>query len=397
MVRPSTRKEKSRALRRELTDEERVSIALDRFGPLQQGMRTVEVEVLSRRYQRDPAVISRAINEAFRRGLVQIRKVERVERPNRAPELEAQLQRRFDLLGAIVIEPSPLSGSAPEDRRSLVFGDELHAKLGSAMAQLIATGTVFRSGSVIGLGSGRGVFHTVDALSKLPPLRAINVALVSLTGAVFAQDHAIKMNLRLDADFHVNLLGQCFAHPVEIHQVHAPIVLSDPREFSAVRKRTWLGREKWEGNIHGLFGVGVLKRGHRFNEFVDESEKSEFNRDHTLDPILEPLRKLIGICRSGSNDFYCPVADICNNLFFVPPPPEVKVSLETITSIRKLIDTINKQLVNISEEQLRQIQNIILVAGGIQKACAVRELLMNDSYHILFLCTDGATAREILK
>jgi hypothetical protein len=334
MATPSVRNEKSRAPRKELTDEERTSIALDRFGPLQQGMRTVEVEVLSKRYKRDPAVISRAISEAFRRGLVQIRKVERVEQPNRAPELEARLQSRFDLLGAIVIEPSESSASATEDRRSLVFGDELHAKLGSAMAQLIATGTVFRSGSVIGLGSGRGVYHTVDALSKLPPLRATKVTLVSLTGAVFAQDHAVRVNLRLDADFHVNLFGQCFAHPVEIHQIHAPIVLSDPREFSAVRKRTWLGKEKWEGNIHGLFGVGVLKRGHRFNEFVDAYERSDFNRDHTLDPILEPLRKLIRICRTVSNDYYCPVADICNNLFLVPPPPEAKVSPDIIKAIK---------------------------------------------------------------
>jgi hypothetical protein len=265
------------------------------------------------------------------------------------------------------------------------------------MAQLIATGTVFRSGSVIGLGSGRGVYHTVDALSKLPPLRATNVKLVSLTGAVFAQDHASKMNLRLDADFHVNLFGQCFAHPVEIHQIHAPIVLSDPRELSAVRKRTWLGKETWEGDIHGLFGVGVLKKGHRFNEFVDESERGEFKRDHTLDPILEPLRKLIRICKTVSNDCYCPVADICNNLFFVTPPPEAKVPMEVATSIRQLIESINRQLVNISEAQLGQIRNIMLVAGGVQKAYAIRQLLTNDSYHIPFICTDGATAREILK
>ncbi len=62
MARPAKRKEKSRAQRRELTDEERMNIALDRFGSLQQGMRPLEVEVLSKRYNRDPAVISRAIS-----------------------------------------------------------------------------------------------------------------------------------------------------------------------------------------------------------------------------------------------------------------------------------------------------------------------------------------------
>ncbi len=75
---------------------------------------------------------------------MQVSKTERVKKPERVPELEAKLQSRFDLLGAVVIESILLPESIPGNRQSLVVGDQLHANLGRAAAQLIASVPVQR-------------------------------------------------------------------------------------------------------------------------------------------------------------------------------------------------------------------------------------------------------------
>ena len=77
--------------------------------------------------------------------------------------------------------------------------------------------SLFRSGDAIGLGSGRGVFTTVDALANFPRLRVPGVTLLSLTGDVYPRHHSRDPNLCLDADTHVNLLGRCFAQDVTLH------------------------------------------------------------------------------------------------------------------------------------------------------------------------------------
>lgn len=61
------------------------------------------------------------------------------------------------------------------------WDDGVHRILGEATARLLSTGPLFRDGDVIGLGSGRGVYYTVDALTRLPALRVSDVTLVSLT------------------------------------------------------------------------------------------------------------------------------------------------------------------------------------------------------------------------
>lgn len=76
----------------------------------------------------------------------------------RVEYLEQKLQEAFNLLGAIVIDAEKagrqLTGTATHNEPTP--GDIIHAKLGDAMAELIATGAVFRDSDCIGLGSGRG-------------------------------------------------------------------------------------------------------------------------------------------------------------------------------------------------------------------------------------------------
>lgn len=123
---------------------------------------------------------------------------------------------------------------------------------------------------------------------------------------------------------------------------------------------------------------------------------AESASDQMLTPINQWLKPLVSIASELAGNRYCPVADISNNLFYVEPPPGVKVPPSKKEQIKELIQNVNANLLNIDDAQLRQVQTILIVGGGLQKARAIRQLLDNESYHIRFLCTDEATALEVL-
>src|SRR6266567_2100037 len=128
-------------IRRPFSLEEKTELALARFG---QGGRFTDIRALAERFQRDPAVISRAISEAFADGLVEVRRVE--QKPERAPSWEKRLVDKYDLQVAIVVRRF----AEAETRDARDIDDQVHTSLGRAMADLIANGAIFRAGDVIG-------------------------------------------------------------------------------------------------------------------------------------------------------------------------------------------------------------------------------------------------------
>jgi DNA-binding transcriptional regulator LsrR (DeoR family) len=431
---------KARRKRKRLTDEERVRLTLDRFAPLRDGRRMEELSVLGKN-KRDPAVVSRAIADAFRRRLVEIRAVPSNEYP-RDKSLEDALGSRFKLPGAIVIRFDDLPRRAPgkvafpklEEQQHAQelrkWNDRLHSALGFALARVIAGGFVFGRGSRVGIGSGRGVFFVIDWLSQLTKLHSKNVEAFSLTGATYPQTWAAEgTNLRLDADTNVNLfVGHCFASPVKPYFVHSPIIAS-PEERNAVYARApWLGEDQ-SGRVtltHAIVGVGAFTWGHRLYEegkarsaqvarTRDESEMdapalSESHRfqggeleiqavgERVFDPIGPELVKLANLCDQCNSLELSPVADICHNLLSVEPPPDAKGSQHLAELVRDCIAMINEKrpFITISENRLTEIDNIMLVAGGPKKAGSIR-LLLQRGYPITLLCTDHITAQQLLK
>ena len=355
----------------------------------------VDYEALAEQFRHDKSVICRAVNEAFRRRLVEVRQVEE-DSTSRIGELEQQLQEAFNLLGAIVIDPGVNDGktSSTGQQNEPTPGDRIHARLGSAMASLFSTGTAFRDSDCIGLGSGRGVYYTVEALAKLPRLRASDVTIVSLTGDVYAQDHARILDSKMDADMHARLFSLAFAGKVHRYLMGCRILYSDETILESVRNRTWAD-PNWPRLTHALVGVGTLAVGHRFYDELTTGQP-----EPVLAPVHGELAELIELCRRAAGtgaEPYCPVGDISNNLFFVRPPAGSKVAPEIEGRIRQLIATINPRLLNVPEDILKQVGTVLLVAGTRQKALAIRELLTSDSYRIRFLCTDRAAAEAVLK
>lgn len=403
-----TKPNKERVPRRSVTDEERINFALERYGPLKRGQPSKELKEIATKYGRDPAVVSRAIQDAFARGLVDIVRMKDQPRvPVQVPELIEQLEHRFPKLHtALVVDVADRENLSPDERA--LAGDKIHEDLGYTAAHFVSNSALIHDGDIIGIGGGRGVFSFLKALTFFKRLKAQNVSAISLAGDVYARTHSWwregvtrlsypGLNFQLDPDDHLNLLGVSFSAPLNMRKISRSIAW-ERGEVTRMIKETVLDREEWKKTIPmlGIVGVGVLSEGHRFYQ---EIKRPEEQREHMLKPILGDLHRLIEMISSlefPKDHWYVPVGDICNRLFYVRPPPEVRISSEQERQIRELIKNLNEKLLTATEEQLSQITQLILIAGTRRKALAIKQLLEEDRFHIRILCVDKEAAEEIL-
>jgi hypothetical protein len=223
-------------------------------------------------------------------------------------------------------------------------------------------------------------------------MRIANVTIGSLTGSCHPIHHAGGRNLRLDADWHVGLLGPCFALEVnKMYYMNSPIFHVTHEEARDRVASSWLQRTL-SINV-AILGVGVLSKGHQFYEQVRRPRR---DREPIFEPVLRELRSLADLSDAYSKGHYCPVADIAHRFFFVPPPAFIAVPVEVQGEIQRLLDDLNSRIHTISEEQLRRVTTVGLVAGTPAKAYAIRHLLSNSAYRVRYVCTDEITARIIL-
>jgi DNA-binding transcriptional regulator LsrR (DeoR family) len=396
---PVTRKAK-----RSITDEERIEIALERFEPLTKNLPLKEISVIATEHDRHPSVITDAIKDAFARKLVSIVRLKHPG-PARVVELEEKLERRFpNLRVARVIKAQVYSATSTTGH----LADKIHQELGKVAAGLIAKKLTIRDEDIIGIGSGRGVYAFIEALGRLPTLRAHNVTAVSLTGDVDPRRHEYwdenidsstpGINLSLDADVHANFLGLCFPRDLNIVKISA-LIAWERGELTAMRKRTILDRDTWKTIVPNLaiVGIGVFSHGHRFYQAVKGASKLG---EKGLTPILGDLRELKNKLEQAVDraeaERYVPVADVCNRLFYVKPPPDITINSEREKQIKALIDRINDKLLCASEEQLKDIKQLMLVAGTLKKAQAIKQLLEEGKYNIRIICVDEEAAEAIL-
>src|SRR6266496_3683459 len=171
---------------RPITDEERRYIAIAKR-TLKSNGEFPTWEELAAEFGRDERVIRQADKEAFALGLVKI--IGTPKHPivcERAKRLENELKRRYHKLSSVIV-----ADVSPVCKAVGMYGprldDEIHRVLGHAMANVIEEGLIFRSGDIIGVGAGRGVYYTVAALCAAPqPLFCERISVLSLTGSVEA-------------------------------------------------------------------------------------------------------------------------------------------------------------------------------------------------------------------
>jgi len=400
MADPGTKAQKIKKSRVAITAEEAKRMALEFYGP---GKRRALFEIVGtdasqisdsdafRSKVRDSVKAHRAIRHAVEAGLVEVVETRRVKLQD---ELGQALRDAYpQLLGVQVVDLSRLPF---KDARS--YDDSVHEELGFAAARWISQGMLFQDGSIIGVGSGRGVYQTLNALKDFQQLSSRDVKVMSLTARIHAKNHAGAQGRDLDADFHAALLATCFNH-ASISLLPLPIAQASPGDRERAARRTHLADAQWSkvAPRYGLFGVGILAPGHRL---YDESMASK--REEGLKAILPQVMQLVEISEqvhtlmAGISPLYYPVADIANQLFTMQGSLWDRIEKNIQTRIEALVAEINCHLLTITEAQLRDIENVVLIAGTESKALAIRSLLERERSNIRFLCTDGDAARQIL-
>jgi DNA-binding transcriptional regulator LsrR (DeoR family) len=380
--------------RRAITDTEKAAWALARYESFGNGRGNLTpLKDLADRFRRDKGVISRGIQEAFSKRFVKVVSAMDPEEIviHRNDQLETLLLEQFSHVKiAIVIDVIPPTSNSPKVLKD--YNDDVHRKLGIACARIIIPSLIELDHKKLALSSGRGVYSVVHELRQHRRLKANQVTLLSLTGSMFFQTSQTAF-APMDADIITQEMRSCFP-PDAMVKIIGVTIAHLPAVLRSVTARTWLGEWKKYVPDYAILGVGVLCDGHRFWEYATAA--NEELKLH-LDPISQTLKDLVAACKQWTERApdYCPVADIANHLFFVDPPVDIIIPPADKALICNLVNQINRHLLNVQATQLKEIQNLILVAGTQKKALAIRRLL--DHYSNLSCITvDSEVARILL-
>jgi len=368
-----------------LTDDQRTSFALAKFTPKSDG-HLPTYEELAKKFGVRPNTLSKAVNHALAKGLVEIRRANRRPRkPTRKPALEEKLRKAFRITEAIVVDVGDHASS-----------DMIHELLGHAMARSICDGQVIDDDETVGIGSGRAIYEMAQAVSCWGVQRA-GVKLLSMSGLAYGHEPVERRVL--DPDLNLATLAQGFDVAPVLMTVPRPLIIDDADERASTRDETHLGEEKWNelGPGVALVGLGVLAPGHRFFEAV--------KRNKIPPPLLKvenELRFLVDWSERVIEEYkrfaYSPVADICNRLFLVPLPPDAPELNEGSQRALACIESINACVLAVRWKQLLRVPKLILLAGSEIKALAIHHVLTHDTprLRIRTLCTDSRTAEKLI-
>ncbi|MBN1550392.1 hypothetical protein JW979_02935 [bacterium] len=360
--------------------------------------------------------ISRLLKTAYEEKVFEIifNDVPKTE-PKRIDWLEKELEGCFPLNKAIVVDISEVKEESEEKE-----DDRVHEMLGIALA--LSLQNYFRPGDIIGVGSGRGVYNFAQKMRELKIPKIHNTQVVSLAGSMSVRPHAGLFQV-LDADgaaLHLATALGCLP----------PKRLILPAAFSnrsmletCLREGTGerLYQKNWENHPNeycpsvAIVGVGslALEGKHRF--ICHDKEDREVGPDN-FRKSLEQLKEFINDVQKIIGDKgYCPVGDICNRLFFVPPPPIINNLIESniekynklSNEIKRIIKTLNELIVSVTTKQLDMIDTVVAIAGGKFKLHAISESISRKRKYpiksnnigmplINILCTDNITAGNLL-
>lgn len=380
-----------------LTPDEQVEITLARLEDLRRTGAFTPLSKLRRRFGRHESVLSRAINNCFRSGLVEVKVVKEGNRSNtRRSDLEAVLLKKYrGLVGAIVVGIDKFGRADAVDEQMLQRSDYVHRVLGQTLAHQVAHGGFIRTGDRVGIGPGRGVYETIRALQKEPQLRASDVTLVSLSGVGYMRHHAKNRNLLLDPDFIVAFMGEAFEHPVALDLVASPLVpgvgATGLQAFP-----TWLRLPPKDRPMldTAILGVGIYASG---NRFFEEGAALSVRLHPAYEPIRPALRALrVGSSRISSSD-YVPLGDLGYHIFAIPAPgpsvPRIQIAL---AELQRQAESINKNLMSAHISDFSGIKSAILVAGTAAKARAIHHVLGgNLGLRVGHICTDEDAAEAL--
>ena len=280
--------------------------------------------------------VARLLDQALEEGIVRI---EIIEPSTIAPELEEQLEERFDLQRAIVVRPSGHSEG------------EIKRTIGQAAAQYLVD--TLADGDVLGIAWGTTVNEVVRAL---PSRLEVAIKVVQITGGM--NQTAISINA---IDLTRRVAEVCDA---EAYLLHAPAMVS-----SAAARRALLEESGIQTTLAmfdqvsiALSGIGAL------SPELLPTHSTYYKAGYIKDADLEILKrnKVVG-------DVFAHFFDIEGGI--------CDAGLE-------------QRIMGMSTEQLRRVQHSVGVAGGPHKSAAILGALRGKLINVLI--TDDQTATSIL-
>lgn len=314
------------------------------------------------------------------------------DRPPRVYALEEQMRMAFPLRHVVVMDTRLIEAS---DLR--LYDDNLHELLGSWAARIL--GMCMRGGKnengeligdVIGVGAGRGPFHTVTHCRHDPRLGS-PVKVVSLVGRLNAGAWADPSRKDYDADHIAGAMDKTFEVGM-IQRVKSNIVPEKGLAKPSLHT---------EEVTFALVGAGSLAHGHRLYQYEGNP---------SLEPIREELKELKNLVDAVEKELPLHphvVGDLCNRLFVCKPKntdgmaeKRKQFVAEKLKQIQELIDRLNERFLCPSLEQIRGIRargGVLCVCGGVHKISAVKHLLELADPVISHLCIDDLAAIRILE
>ncbi len=279
------------------------------------------------------SAISRMLREARQKGIVEIR----INRPLRYDdELEAALQRRFDLITARVL-------LTPQRQSS----DNLRSRLGKAAAKVLVE--TLRPNTSLGLPWGTTIAAAIEAVEVPEPLR---VSVVQLVGVLGSKTHAYNAQALVE-QLARRLGGEGF-------YLYAPLIVESAATAQALynNQNVRQALEAAKGCEVALLGIGT----------TDPEYSSMYLSGHVSREVLDDMRA------AGA------VGDVSAHHFDIEGRP---LDLE-----------FHQRLVGITRDDLIAIPTRLAVAGGKAKAPAILGALRGS--YVNALVTDSCTAELIL-
>lgn len=314
----------------------------------------------------------------------------------RNEQLEERLRSAFGLQNAIVVN---FPYSLPEYRMD--DDHRLHRALGRAAADHLKL--IVRSRDHIGVGGGRTLYETALALREQYPLPLTGMKVTSLVGRLSHTSPEWTHGYHpFDADDVAFMLASAFADST-LQPISSPLILPKPdivKELKRYMPGALLSSDNWEKAPEmyrpgvALTGVGSLhpEGAHAFRILMKSLEESS-EEPLQIKPIAKALRELFALITPE----YCPVGDVYNRLYWVPPPPGVAIDLDFEKTIRRKIDEIDARMLSVTLDMFRKIPKVIAVAGGPFKTDAIFALLTFEEPLVHELVTDRITAEILLE
>jgi DNA-binding transcriptional regulator LsrR (DeoR family) len=309
-------------------------------------------------------------------------------------KLAAELVQRTGIWRARVVQISGVDAAytqqyleEPESemaQSSFKASDDLHRCLGEVAAELILNS--LRKNMTLGISSGRGVGFTIEALGEAIRMTSSwvsgyeSISLVSLCGGVHAgkwgQSSAVTRDF--DADENVFALAAALKIPRKnVSYISGPVLTHSSAESENSNKSSL--------DI-AIIGLGQLNtRHHYFRDVIETKLKKAADPIQT---IMKWQNKNPALCDS--------LAEIVMKLY-----PAVKQNLpaDFVTALQE----VNNTILTISPSRIKNAGEVVLIAGGRQKAEALAGLLRGEypgapiDRKNLTLVTDAWSAETILK